>query len=244
MLREATPVIVERSVEIAVGERSVRGTLSLPESAGGVVLFAHGSGSGRFSPRNQFVARALQKAGLATLLVDLLEEDESQNREYVFDIELLAARVEAAALWLRQNRETAQLSQGIFGASTGAAAALVAAARNPERFQALVSRGGRADLAGDELAAVTAPCLLIVGGADDVVLRLNVQALHQLRCIRSLRIIPGATHLFPEPGALEEVAKLAAEWFCEYLQPVTAGFGARSSQLGHRFPSFDMDPQC
>jgi putative phosphoribosyl transferase len=209
--------VQERSVEIAAGQRRLAGILSAPARASGVAAFAHGSGSGRFSPRNQFVARVLQEAGLATLLLDLLEEDEADDREKVFDIELLAARLETSAEWLARDSVTAQLPLGFFGASTGAAAALVAAARSPPKIRAVVSRGGRPDLAGDYLARVRAPTLLIVGGDDDVVVDLNRQAFAVLRCPKDLVIIPGATHLFPEPGALEEVARLASAWFVRHL---------------------------
>jgi putative phosphoribosyl transferase len=196
----------------------VRGILSLPRNCGAVVAFAHGSGSGRFSPRNQFVARVLQDAGLGTLLIDLLEEDEAQDRRKVFDIELLADRLGIAAHWLARAEETCGLPLGYFGASTGAAAALVAAAAQPEGIGAVVSRGGRPDLARDSLPDVVAPSLLIVGGLDQDVLELNRQALALLRCPRELVVIPGATHLFPEPGALEEVARLAKEWFLRHLK--------------------------
>jgi putative phosphoribosyl transferase len=184
-----------------------------------VVAFAHGSGSGRFSPRNQFVANALQEAGLATLLLDLLEEDEAEDSERVFDIRLLAARLETSAEWLARESQTQSLALGLFGASTGAAAALVAAARSPHRVRAVVSRGGRPDLAGNDLSRVQAPTLLIVGGDDDVVVDLNRQAHAILRCPKELAIIPGATHLFPEPGALKEVARLASQWFVRHLEP-------------------------
>jgi putative phosphoribosyl transferase len=207
----------ERQVEIPSGRRRLSGILTVPPEANGVVAFAHGSGSGRFSPRNQFVARVLQEGGLATLLLDLLEEQEAEDREKVFDIELLAARLHDAALWLRQTPETRALHLGYFGASTGAAAALVAAARMPNVIKAVVSRGGRPDLARDYLRGVVAPTLLIVGGDDEPVIRLNEEALRLLSCPKQLVIIPGATHLFPEPGALEEVARLAKEWFVRYL---------------------------
>jgi len=209
----------ERLVDIPAGKRLVSGILSVPREPLAVVAFAHGSGSGRFSPRNQFVAQALSDAGLATLLIDLLEEDEAQDRRKVFDIELLAARLQHAAAWLGQDPETCGLQVGYFGASTGAAAALVAAARGPERIGAVVSRGGRPDLAWDDLPAVAAPTLLLVGGRDEDVLELNRRALALLRCPKELVVIPGATHLFPEPGALEEVARLAARWFLRHLGP-------------------------
>jgi putative phosphoribosyl transferase len=211
---------MERQVEIPSGRRRLSGILHVPQGAAGVVAFAHGSGSGRFSPRNQFVARVLQEASLATLLLDLLEEEEAEDREKVFDIELLAERLQSAADWLRQEPATSALRLGYFGASTGAGAALVAAAREPAAVGAVVSRGGRPDLAKDHLPAVQAPTLLIVGGNDDVVIELNEQALRLLRCPKELVIVPGATHLFEEPGTLEEVSRLAKEWFVRYLTPV------------------------
>jgi putative phosphoribosyl transferase len=185
-----------------------------------VVAFAHGSGSGRFSPRNQFVARVLQGAGLATLLLDLLEEEEADDREKVFDIGLLAERLQGAAAWLGQEPASRALRLGYFGASTGAGAALVAAARAPAAVGAVVSRGGRPDLAGDYLPLVQAPTLLIVGGNDEVVIELNEEALQLLRCPKEQVIVPGATHLFEEPGTLEEVARLAKGWFIRHLAPV------------------------
>jgi putative phosphoribosyl transferase len=210
---------MEREVEIPSDRRRLSGILAVPRGAAGVVAFAHGSGSGRFSPRNQFVAGVLQGAGLATLLLDLLEEEEAEDREKVFDIELLAERLQSAADWLRQDAATSALRLGYFGASTGAGAALVAAALEPAGVGAVVSRGGRPDLAHGYLSAVQAPTLLIVGGNDDVVIELNEQALRLLRCPKQLVIVPGATHLFEEPGTLEEVARLAKEWFVRYLAP-------------------------
>jgi putative phosphoribosyl transferase len=207
----------EREVAIPSGRRTLRGILSLPAGAKGVVAFAHGSGSGRFSPRNQFVARVLQEAGLATLLLDLLEEEEADDRDKVFDIPLLAERLQSAAAWLQREPATSALPLGYFGASTGAGAALVAAARDPKAVMAVVSRGGRPDLADQDLPAVQAPTLLIVGGNDDVVIELNEQALLLLRCPKQLVIVPGATHLFEEPGTLEEVARLAKDWFVRHL---------------------------
>jgi putative phosphoribosyl transferase len=194
--------------------------LHVPPGAEGVVAFAHGSGSGRFSPRNQFVDHVLQRANLATLLLDLLEEEEAEDREKVFDIELLAERLQIAADWLSQEPATTALRLGYFGASTGAGAALVAASRQLAAIGAVVSRGGRPDLAHEYLPAVQAPTLLIVGGNDDVVIELNEHALRLLRCTKDLVVIPGATHLFEEPGALEEVSRLAQEWFVRYLTPV------------------------
>jgi putative phosphoribosyl transferase len=209
--------LLEREVTISVGKRTVRGTLSLPPGAFGVVVFAHGSGSGRFSPRNQHVAQVLQKAGLATLLIDLLEEEEAGDRANIFNIALLASRLQAAADWLATQPETEKLRMGYFGASTGAGAALWAAAGAPGSVGAIVSRGGRPDLARDVLPRVTAPTLLIVGGDDEVVLELNREAFEVLACSRQLDVVPGATHLFSEPGTLEEVARLAEEWFLHYL---------------------------
>lgn len=214
-----TPKIDEQEVAIPAGRRTIRGTLSRPRDARAVVVFAHGSGSGRFSPRNQYVARVLQEAGIATLLMDLLEPDEADDRSKVFDIGLLADRLEAAAGWLGDQFETAGLRLGYFGASTGAGAALLAAGRDPDSVGAVVSRGGRPDLAREALARVTAPTLLIVGGNDEIVLELNREAFDQLAGTRQLDIVPGATHLFEEPGALEEVARLAREWFVHYLTP-------------------------
>jgi putative phosphoribosyl transferase len=215
----------EREVTIPSGRRRLSGILKVPPSATGVVAFAHGSGSGRFSPRNQFVARVLQEAGLATLLLDLLEEEEAEDRGKVFNIGLLAERLQSAADWLSQEPATRALRLGYFGASTGAGAALVAAARHPEAIGAVVSRGGRPDLASDFLPLVQAPTLLIVGGNDDVVIELNEEARRLLRCPNELVIVPGATHLFEEPGTLEEVARLAKEWFVRYLGPAGAPSG-------------------
>jgi len=208
----------EEYIEISAGLRKMRGSLGLPSEPRGVVAFAHGSGSGRYSPRNQLVARALQEVGLATLLLDLLEDDEASDRRKVFDIDLLSHRLETAADWLSLHPETRGLRLGYFGASTGAGAALIAAARQPANVGAIVSRGGRPDLAWESLPAVTSPTLLIVGGADDVVLDLNRKALTQLQCQKELAIIPGATHLFVEEGTLEEVAHLSALWFTKFLE--------------------------
>jgi dienelactone hydrolase len=210
----------EHDVHVPAGGESLAGTLALPAGAAGVVLFAHGSGSSRHSPRNRYVAGELQGAGLGTLLLDLLtpeeERAEAATGHLRFDIEFLATRLRAAIAWLRGNPATAALPLGLVGASTGAAAALVAAAADPG-VAAVVSRGGRPDLAGPALAAVRAPTLLIVGGADEVVLDLNRRALAELACEKQLAVIPGATHLFPEPGALEEAARLAREWFRRHL---------------------------
>ncbi len=208
---------LERRVEIPAGQRRLAGFLKIPEGATGVIAFAHGSGSGRFSPRNQFVARVLQEAGLATLLLDLLGEEEADDREKVFDIDLLAQRLQNAADWLGCEPATRALGLGYFGASTGAGAALVAAARTPAVIRSVVSRGGRPDLARDYLPLVQAPTLFIVGGNDDMVIELNEKALRRLRCSKELVIVPGATHLFEEPGTLEEVSRLAKEWFVRHL---------------------------
>lgn len=214
----ATPTrATQRLVQIPAGRRRLSGILDVPPNAAGVIAFAHGSGSGRFSPRNQFVAAVLQEAGLATLLLDLLEIEESADRRKVFDVALLAERLRSAADWLHHDTDVGHLRLGYFGASTGAGAALVAAAQAPDAVSAVVSRGGRPDLAGDALPLVEAPTLLIVGGEDDVVIELNEQAARLLRCPRELVIVPGATHLFEEPGTLEEVARLAKEWFLRHL---------------------------
>ncbi len=212
-------------VRVWVGDGAVLdGDLEVPAEAAAVVLFAHGSGSGRMSPRNRYVAGELRRAGLATLLLDLLTEEEEEServtRQLRFDIELLVRRLLGAAHWVRQQPETRLLPLGYFGASTGAAAALVAAAREPGDLLAVVSRGGRPDLAGPALLDVSAPTLLIVGGEDPEVLQLNRTALEALRCDKRLELVPGATHLFGEPGALEHVAQLAADWFVSQLERV------------------------
>ena len=211
---------VEVGVGIPVDNVVLEGDLIIPEDAKGLVAFAHGSGSSRHSPRNRFVAQTLNEAGIGTLLMDLLtQEEEVYDRatgELRFDIGLLAERLIAAIDWLRQSA-AAGLPIGLFGASTGAAAALVAAAERPDAVAAVVSRGGRPDLAGDALRRVRAPTLLIVGSLDTVVLELNEFALELLPGEKELAIVPGATHLFEEPGALEEVARLAREWFTRYL---------------------------
>jgi len=197
------------------------GTLAIPEGAQGIVLFAHGSGSSRFSRRNQYVAQVLQEAGIATLLMDLLTRDEEVQDQVTaalrFDIHLLSERVGRASEWLSVNEKTAQLSLGYFGASTGAAAALVAASQHPLLVKAVVSRGGRPDLAGAALKKVKAPTLLIVGLRDPQVLELNRQAYDVLQVEKQLDVVEGATHLFEEPGALEQVAALARTWFQRYL---------------------------
>ena len=207
---------VERALVIAADGVELEGDLTLSDAARGIVVFAHGSGSSRLSTRNRAVARRLNAEGLGTLLFDLLTAEEGRDRRLVFDIELLAARLTAAAIRLRSLPETAALPVGYFGASTGAAAALWAAADDPA-VRAIVSRGGRPDLAGPKLHAVRAPTLLIVGGADETVLELNQRAREALRCPSELVVIPGATHLFEEPGALEAVADRAAEWLRRHL---------------------------
>lgn len=201
---------------VAIGPMGLGGILSLPPAARGVVAFAHGSGSSRFSPRNTRVATHLQSNGLATLLFDLLLPDEAEDRANVFDIELLAARLSLATDWLRQFAKTRGLRVGYFGASTGAAAALVAAAQRND-IGAVVSRGGRPDLAGPFLARVRSPTLLLVGGRDTQVLALNREALDKLRCEKQLIVVPGATHLFEEPGTLEAVTEAAGHWFVNHL---------------------------
>ncbi len=202
---------------VRIAPMGLDGLLSLPEAASGIVLFAHGSGSSRLSPRNTYVAEAMQAAGLATLLFDLLTEPEAANRARVFDIPLLADRLVMATEWTATQPETAALPIGYFGASTGAAAALVAAARSERNIAAVVSRGGRPDLADVHLARVRAPTLLIVGGADHEVLDLNRGALAQLTCEKKLAVVPGATHLFEEPGTLDDVIDLARKWFVDHL---------------------------
>jgi len=205
-------------VLIASGKALLPGVLELPPSPRGIVLFAHGSGSSRLSPRNNYVAGELRRAGLGTLLLDLLSRDEDSHHENRFDIALLGARLGDAVSWLAQQPETSGGALGLFGASTGSAAALQLAAGRPGDIAAVVSRGGRPDLAGaDELARVRAPTLMIVGGEDHAVVELNRQALRDLSCEKELVVVRGATHLFEEPGALKEVARLAARWFKGYL---------------------------
>jgi dienelactone hydrolase len=208
-------------VQIRTGRTVFSGNLNIPKEANGLVLFAHGSGSSRHSPRNQFVARTLNDAGLATLLFDLLTHEEeaidTQTRELRFNIDLLAERLVDATKWVKHQPETRDLRIGYFGSSTGGAAALVAAVDTPQDLGAVVSRGGRPDLAGEALTKVQAPTLLIVGGNDDIVIELNEQARDRMRCEVKLEIIPGATHLFEEPGTLERVAKLASDWFVKNI---------------------------
>ena len=219
----------ETAVRITKGSLSLEGTLGLPAQAIGLVVFAHGSGSGRFSPRNNYVARYLQQGKVATLLLDLLTPDEADDRRKVFDIDLLADRVLLAKAWLAQDDRTKGLGIGYFGASTGAGAALQAAARDPSFVQAVVSRGGRPDLAEPYLPAVTAPTLLIVGGDDEPVIEMNRAAYRLLACQKRLVIVPGASHLFEEPGTLEQVAEHALAWFQQHLHPAPH---VSSSSLG------------
>jgi putative phosphoribosyl transferase len=215
----------EQLVRIVVGSAPLEGNLILPEDATGVVLFAHGSGSSRHSPRNRYVAQALHEGRLGTLLIDLLtateEREDARTGRLRFDITLLAGRVVGASGWLARNPATAHLPIGYFGASTGAAAALVAAAERPDDVCAVVSRGGRPDLAIAVLNLVKAPTLLIVGGEDTRVIEMNREALKHLEVEKRLEIVPGATHLFEEPGAIDEVARLAREWFQVHLKPYT-----------------------
>lgn len=214
---------MERTVEIQSGEARLGGILGLPDGACGVVAFAHGSGSGRFSPRNQYVARVLREGGVGTLLMDLLEEWESDDRSKVFDIPLLAERLMDATNWLREDPETRDLAIGYFGASTGAAAALEAAAKSHLPISAIVSRGGRPDLAMEYLPRVKSPTLLIVGGDDRPVIGMNREAFERLTCEKEMVIVPGASHLFEAPGTLEEVARLAREWFENHLVRQASG---------------------
>lgn len=216
---------ITANVAIGVANDRIVGDLVIPPAAEGIVIFAHGSGSGRFSTRNRFVARSLNTGGFATLLLDLLTEREDRldqaTGEIRFDIPLLAERVMAAVDWSRADARTKDLRIGLFGASTGAAAALVAAAECKRDVAAVVSRGGRPDLAGSMLDAVQAPTLLIVGGADTVVIELNRLAMERLRCTTRLAIVPGATHLFEEPGALDQVCALASSWFEDHVHHAT-----------------------
>ena len=213
--------LAENAVRIPVDGKTIDGNLAVPRGARSVVVFAHGSGSSRFSPRNTRVARAINEAGLATFLIDLLTGDEEVvdvvTAQFRFDIELLARRLMNTTEWLTKNVVTKDLTVGYFGASTGAAAALIAAAKRPDDVKAVVSRGGRPDLALKYLAKVKAPTLLIVGGSDPEVLELNKEALEKLNVEKKLEVVPGATHLFEEPGTLEEVARLAVDWFLKNL---------------------------
>lgn len=221
---------IEQAIEIPSGKIRLEGELKLPKGATGVVLFAHGSGSSRNSPRNQYVARVIREAGVGTLLFDLLTKQEEAIDAYTgelrFDIEFLAKRLVDATNWITTQRATQHLRIGYFGASTGAAAALIAAVELPNIVAAVVSRGGRPDLAAEALPKVKAPTLLIVGGNDDVVIGLNEKALAKISCEKELKIVPGATHLFEEPGTLEQVAHLASAWFKKKLQPRASVHGA------------------
>jgi putative phosphoribosyl transferase len=212
----------DRDVVVAVDGVHLGARLTVPPDAHGVVAFAHGTGSGRRSPRNRHVAEVLVEAGFGTLLLDLLTPAEETDRHHVFDIDLLATRLRGASAWLAGERLTAHLPLGYFGASTGAGAALVAAAAEPERVRAVVSRGGRPDLAGDALTRVVAPTLLVVGGRDETVLQLNRRALARMTCPKALEVVPTATHLFEEPGTLDQVASLATSWFGHHLDGVPA----------------------
>ena len=203
--------------EIEILPRRLPGMLAVPKGTKGIVVFVHGSGSSRLSPRNQHVARGLNAAGLATLLFDLLLPEEAEDRRNVFDIPLLASRLEEALDWIGGEEMLAGCAVGLFGASTGAAAALTAAGRRPNEVSAVVSRGGRPDLAAGALLHVKAPTLLIVGARDDVVIELNERALDMLNCEKRLEIVPGATHLFEEPGTLDAVIELATAWFVRFL---------------------------
>lgn len=207
----------EQTVELILDGQPHEGILGLPEQPVGLVVFAHGSGSSRLSPRNNFVARVLREAGLATLLFDLLTEEEDRVYETRFDIDLLAHRLVQSSEWIGQQAAIADLPRGYFGASTGAGAALKAAARQGDLIRAVVSRGGRPDLAGGDLPAVRAPTLLIVGGHDPQVIELNREAQAAMKATCELEIVPGATHLFEEPGTLEEAARLASDWFSRWL---------------------------
>jgi putative phosphoribosyl transferase len=222
MYNRVAQTVEEQLVQVPAGSVTLEGNLTLPEESRAVVLFAHGSGSSRYSPRNRYVARVLNEAKLATLLIDLLtlheEVVDARTAQLRFDIDLLAERLVDATDWLTQFPDTKHLRIGYFGASTGAAAALAAAAVRPDAVRAIVSRGGRPDLAGAALTRVQAPTLLIVGEHDDQVVQLNRQALAQLRCEKRLLIVPGATHLFEEPGALDEVARLARDWLQRHLE--------------------------
>ncbi len=217
----ATPADIGYMVRVPAGGVVLDGDLAVPADARGIVLFAHGSGSSRFSPRNRYVAGALRERGLGTLLMDLLTSSEEAMDERTahlrFDIEMLGRRLADAAAWVAAGTATRGMPIAYFGASTGAAAALLAAARAPDGIGAIVSRGGRPDLAGSALAQVHAPTLLVVGGADTSVIEMNREAFGQLRCPKEMAIVPGASHLFEEPGALEEVARLAGEWFARWL---------------------------
>ncbi|MFJ8722430.1 dienelactone hydrolase family protein [Streptomyces sp. NPDC093269] len=222
--------MISELVMVPTEEAVLTGDLVVPGNVPAVILFAHGSGSSRLSVRNRAAAAELHKAGLGTLLLDLLSEREEREdaatARHRFDIPMLSRRLVAALEWLAQEPNTRNLPAGLFGASTGAAAALMAAAEQPERVYAVVSRGGRPDLAGDALERVTAPVLLVAGGADEAVLGLNREAAERLSAPHEIHVVPGATHLFPEPGALEEVAEVAGQWFLDHLEKAR-GHGGR-----------------
>lgn len=213
--------LYKADIEIPINSIYLNGILHIPENANGIVLFVHGSGSSRLSVRNQHVANVLNTANIATLLFDLLTPEEEEvdefTREHRFNIELLASRLVAVTDWLLQQPKTNHLSIGYFGASTGGGAALQAAAKKQSVIKAVVSRGGRPDLAGAALSQVKAPTLLIVGGHDEPVIEMNQSAMKEMHCIKKLEIVTGATHLFEEPGALDDVSKLAKDWFIQYL---------------------------
>jgi dienelactone hydrolase len=221
MARRLDPI--QTPVTVPVDGQSLSGDLTMPLNPQGIVLFAHGSGSSRHSSRNRYVARMLEHSGLATLLIDLLTPEEEviddQTAEYRFDIPMLAGRLVTIVDWLRQRKDAASLSIGLFGASTGGGAALIAAAQRPQQVAAVVSRGGRPDLAGEVLPKVKTPTMLIVGGFDTPVIQMNRDAMKQMRGEVRLEIVPGATHLFEEPGTLEKVAHLAGDWFTSHLHP-------------------------
>jgi len=231
MMDDTKHPIVDQPITVKREGLALDGFLGIPPTAIGVVLFAHGSGSGRFSPRNNFVARHLQQGGVSTLLIDLLTHDEAEDRRNVFNIDLLAERVLLAKAWLEQDPRTRGLGIGYFGASTGAGAALQAAARDPSSIRAVVSRGGRPDLAEPYLPSVTTPTLLIVGGDDEPVIEMNQAAYRLLTCPKRLQIVPGASHLFEESGTLEEVAEHALIWFQRHFHPAQyEGTGAQTKE--------------
>lgn len=211
---------LQKTIILKINSISIEGELTIPKPSSGLVLFAHGSGSSRFSPRNNYVAKILQKEGLATLLVDLLTKKEDMDYENRFNINLLSERLVKITEWLKETEETKNLKTGYFGASTGAAAAIKAAALEKNNVSAIVSRGGRVDLADQELSEIITPILLIVGGNDDFVIEINEQAMKKINCTKQLSIIPDASHLFEEQGTLEEVAKQSAKWFLKYLKEV------------------------
>jgi dienelactone hydrolase len=220
-MASSSDTLTPRPVRVKLTDVELNADLSLPADALGLVAFAHGSGSSRLSPRNRTVAEAFQRARLGTLLLDLLTEEEERvdgsTAEFRFDIPLLAERLVGTIDWVHAHPPIASLGVGLFGASTGAAAALIAAAKRPRRVRAVVSRGGRVDLAGSSLDDVRAPTLLVVGGRDDVVIQLNREAFERIRAPKDLQIVTGATHLFEEPGALDRVAELARNWFVRYI---------------------------